>query len=311
MKNIKIRYDHFWEGFNISEQENFFITKYFDKVEITTSDDYDILILSVFPRNNIKVNSSAKIILFNGEHPNYIINFINVTGIKPDILMGFTDIPKSVLDKIYGDKLQLQLPLILYYPLWILYYDKIFSQEYFDKKNKECKNISKDEFLKKRLCCLINSHDNNNTRKPVYNFIVNNNGEVDCAGKLLNNIDRKLVGVTSEDKLRFMNNYKLNICSENNYGLGYVTEKMPQSMDAACIPVYIGCDNTQKINYKIFNKERIIFINDNFESLKKLLDSPDELYEMYKKPIFVENSYEYLKKYMELTKNILIKKFIF
>ena len=306
MKNIKIRYEHFWQGFNIKEQEEFFITKYFERVQITNDEDYDILVCSVFPQNNIKVISSAKVILFNGEHPNYIINFINATGIKPDILMGFTDIPKSILDKIYGDK----LPLVLYYPLWILYYDKIFSQDYFNKKNKECENILKEDFLKKNLCCLINSHDNNNTREPIYNFILNNYGKVDSPGKLLNNMDKKYVGVTSEDKLKFMNNYKFNICSENNYGVGYVTEKMPQSMDALCIPIYIGCDNTQKINYKIFNKERIVFINKNYDEIKKLMESPDELYDMYKKPIFIKNSYEYLKKYMDLTKNILINKFV-
>jgi hypothetical protein len=307
MKNIKIRYEHFWGGFNIKEQEGFFITKYFDKAEITTSDDYDILVCSVFPRNNIIVNSSAKVILFNGEHPNYIINFINVTGIRPDILMGFTDVPKTILDKIYGD----QLPLILYYPLWILYYDKIFTQEYFDKKNKDCNSITIDDFMNKKLCCLINSHDNNNTRTPIYNFILNNNGKVDSPGILLNNMDRNLVGVSSEDKLKFMNNYKLNICSENKAGEGYVTEKMPQSMDALCIPIYVGCNNLQKINYKIFNKDRILFINDSndYSKIKKLMESPEDLYEMYKKPIFMKNSYEYLNKYMELTKKILINKF--
>jgi hypothetical protein len=308
MKNIKIRYEHFWGGFNIKEQEKFFITKYFDRAEITTNDDYDILVCGVFPRNRIKINSSAKVILFNGEHPDYIINFINITGIKPDILIGFTDIPKSVLDKIYGTT----LPLILYYPLWILYYDKIFSQEYFDKKNTECKNISKEEFLNKSLCCLINSHDNNNTRTPIYNFIVNNNGKVDSPGVLLNNMDRKLVGVTMEDKLKFMNNYKLNICSENKAGQGYITEKMPQSMDSKCIPIYVGCDNLKKINYKIFNKERIINIknHNDYDKIKKLMDSPDDLYEMYKRPIFMKNSYDYLKKYIELTRKILINKFI-
>jgi hypothetical protein len=124
-------------------------------------------------------------------------------------------------------------------------------------------------------------------------------------------MDRNLVGVSSEDKLKFMNNHKLNICSENKAGEGYVTEKMPQSMDALCIPIYVGCNNLQKINYKIFNKDRILFINDSndYSKIKKLMESPEDLYEMYKKPIFMKNSYEYLNKYMELTKKILINKF--
>ena len=42
-------------------------------------------------------------------------------------------------------------------------------------------------------------------------------------------------------KKRIMKNYKMNICTENYYGLGYLTEKLPQAMDALCIPIYVGC----------------------------------------------------------------------
>ncbi len=301
---VKLRYEYFWPGLNPND---FFITKYFNSPTITYNDDYDILVCSVFPNRYINICPKAKIILFNGEHPSYIVNFIQQTNIKPHILMGFSDIPTEIIKELYNNSYQ---PTIIYYPLWILYYDNIFSQEYFNKKNEEVNNITREEFDKKRICCLINSHDMNNVRTPIYNFIKLNNGGVDCPGRLLNNMDNKLVGTTSEDKLKFMNNYKFNICSENKYGYGYVTEKLPQCMDALCIPLYIGCKDTNKINYKIFNINRVVFMDksDSFEKLKELLDSPDKQYEIYKQPIFNNDSFKILKNFMNLTRTIVLNK---
>jgi hypothetical protein len=123
-------------------------------------------------------------------------------------------------------------------------------------------------------------------------------------------MNNKLVGTSSEDKIRFMNNYKFNICSENKYGLGYLTEKLPQCMDALCVPLYIGCNELNKINYKIFNINRVVFMDksDSFDKLKELLDSPDKQYEIYKQPIFNNDSFEILKNFMNLTKTIVLNK---
>ena len=55
----------------------------------------------------------------------------NSGGKKLTSLLRKLDVDKktiSIIRQIYGDS----LPFILYYPLWILYYDKEFSQEYFD-----------------------------------------------------------------------------------------------------------------------------------------------------------------------------------
>ncbi len=300
---VKIRYEYFWAGLNPND---FFITKYFDSPTMTYNDDYDILVCSVFPNRFININPKAKIILFNGEHQSYIINFIKQTNIKPHILMGFCDIPQETIKELYINS---TLPTLIYYPLWILYYDNVFSQDYFNKKNEEVRNISKEEFDKKRLCCLINSHDMNNVRTPIYNFIKSNNGEVDCPGRLLNNMNNKIVGTSSEDKLRFMNNYKFNICSENKYGYGYITEKLPQCMDSGCIPLYIGCNDTKKINYKIFNINRVVFM-DNNDKLKELLESSDKQYELYKQPIFNDDSYKFLNNFINLTKTIVLNKIL-
>jgi hypothetical protein len=117
------------------------------------------------------------------------------------------------------------------------------------------------------------------------------------------------VGTSSEDKLKFMKNYKFNICSENKYGMGYLTEKLPQCMDSTCIPLYVGCNDLNKINFKIFNKDRVVFINNNdFKELEEIINNKDKIYEIFKKPIFNENSYQHLSKYMKMIKDILLNK---
>lgn len=302
---MNLRFEAFWKDFNPTD---FFITKYFKSYTIVYDNTYDLLICSVFPKNIILyLNNNGKIIIFNGEHPSYIINFINITEIKPDIMLGFIDIDINILKKIYKSK----LPLILYYPLWILYYDKIFSQEYFNNINNDIETISFEEFNNKKFCCLINSHDNNNLRKPIYNYLIEKSKHIDCPGLLLNNMNSKIVGTSSEDKIKFMNDYKFNICSENKYCSGYITEKLPQSMNSMCIPIYVGCDDSTRLTFKIFNRDRIIFIrNNNFEELENIINDDRKIYELYKKPIYLENSYIILKKYINEIKIKILSKFL-
>jgi hypothetical protein len=280
---MKIRFEYFWGGFN---PKDFFLLKYFDSPEIVTDDDYDYLILSVFPTKKFEINPQAKIIVFNGEHPSYVNSRIISLGIKPNIIIGYTD----NINYLFPVKK-------LYYPLWILYYPN-FNQQLITEIE------SKKDINNKKFCCLINSHDNNSTRKPIYNLL-SIIDRIDCPGLLLNNIDRKLVGTTSEDKINFMRGYIFNICSENFYGTKYFTEKLPQAIHSGCIPIYNG--DLSDINSKIFNSDRIILVKDMSPSsmlqlkkkIKNLFDNKYDLLKFYSKPIFTDNAYEEYKKFIE------------
>ena len=191
---IKIKYTCFWPDFNPND---FFINDMIQKdYKIVTDDSYDVIIMSVFNYQNLKVKENSIKILFNGEHPSYIDRFLLITGIKLNLIIGFT-----TSNQIPGT-------MQVYYPLWILYYDKTYSQEYFDKVNNNLKNIKIQDLSNKKFCCLINSHDTNNTRVPIYANLIKY-GKIDCPGKLLNNM--KSIGSSSEDKIKFMNNYIFNI----------------------------------------------------------------------------------------------------
>jgi len=287
---MKIKYCCFWSGF---DEKTFFINDYFKDYTIVDDDSYDVIIMSVFNYHNLKVKDNAIKILFNGEHPSYIDNFIKYTKIKLDLIIGFTNNLKKIKQ--------------VYYPLWILYYNN-YSDEYFNKKNKEVSEITIEDINKKKFCCLINSHDSKNTRIPIFLKLLPL-GKIDCPGKLLHNIDS--IGGTSEDKIKFMNNYKFNICSENGKGYQYMTEKLPQSIEALCIPIYYG--DMGSTNTKIFNKNRIINITDinnltdDIDKIKNLLEKSDELLKFYRQPIFNEGTYKYIKQMKDNVKTAIEK----
>ena len=289
---MKIRFEYFWPQFN---PKDFFLLEYFDSPEIVSDDTYDYLIISVFPNKFIPINLNAKIIVFNGEHPSYINNRLVKNGIKPDIQIGFID------SNNYDYPVKK-----LYFPLWLLYYPK-FNQEFIDEIESK-KNITQQDINQKKFCCLINSHDNNNTRRPIYNTL-SNIGRIDCPGVLMNNCDRKLVGTTSEDKIDFMNLYIFNICSENAPGRLYLTEKLPQALNSCCIPIYHG--DLSDINLKIFNKERMIIVDDFSpntllqlkKKINKLFDNKHDLKKFYLKPIFNPGAIDEYTRFMVEFKN--------
>jgi hypothetical protein len=253
------------------------------------------LVLSVFPNKLFSIKKEAKIIVFNGEHPSYIRERLVINGIKPDIQIGFVD------SYNYDWKV-----VKLYYPLWILYYPQ-FDQKFIDGIEAK-KNITLEGINQKKFCCLINSHDNNLTRRPIYN-VLSNIGRIDCPGVLLNNCDRRLCGTTSEDKIKFMNSYVFNICSENFYGPLYFTEKLPQSLNSCCIPIYHG--DLSDINEKIFNKDRMIIVDDFSlntliqlkKKIKKLFDNKHDLKKFYSRPIFTPGAIDEYIRFVEEFKN--------
>ena len=125
----------------------------------------------------------------------------------------------------------------------------------------------------------------------------------------MNNIDRRLCGTTSEDKIAFMNFFIFNICSENFYGKLYFTEKLPQALNSCCIPIYHG--DLSDINEKIFNKDRMIIVDDFSpntmiqlkKKIKKLFDNKHDLKKFYLKTIFNPGAIDEYTRFVEEFKN--------
>lgn len=126
---------------------------------------------------------------------------------------------------------------------------------------------------------------------------------VDSAGPLFNNMGEILErgeGAVAA-KVKFLNDYKFNLCFENSSHPGYVTEKLYEAYMGGTVPIYWGsptveCDFNPKafLNWHDYQDDEA-FIEAIIE-----MDTKPELYEqMYLEPLF-NNWKEPYNKYMDM-----------
>ena len=190
------------------------------------------------------------------------------------------------------------------YPLYLSKFDYTDKSVYM-ALNTYVRNI---DYLPLNFCCLINSHDNFNTRTAIYNKL-KTIGHIDCPGKLYNNMSNN--ELDKNGNISFISNYIFNICSENtiNNLSGYITEKIINCVLAGSIPIYCGCfDESDKL---IFNTNRILFyelnetsINQCYEKVKELYCNKNKLKLFYKQPIFTPQAYDTIINMDSLLKSI-------
>ena len=146
-------------------------------------------------------------------------------------------------------------------------------------------------------CVSINGHDMMNTRTPIYEKL-KNVVQIKCAGKWNNNTD-ELHTVYNNDKLKYVHEFRFNICSENVNRFGYVTEKIFDAFKAGSIPIYYGSDNNPEEG--IINKNAVLFWNpdsDNEEFVKEVIRlKTDENYYnkfMAQEKLYSKNAAEFI-----------------
>jgi len=157
--------------------------------------------------------------------------------------------------------------------------------------------ISTTELEKKKLCTLISRHDHGNTRLPIMREL-SKFMHVVCPGRLANNCSSEEVDRIGTPE--YMKQFIFNICSEN-FGEchpGYITEKLMNCCLAGAIPIYFG--NLDEIDERIFNKDRILFLNEhNVEEVAKrvmqLCLNSEMMQQFYRQPAFQETAEDALK----------------
>jgi hypothetical protein len=95
----------------------------------------------------------------------------------------------------------------------------------------------------------------------------------------------------------YIKHFIFNICPEN-FGAshsGYITEKLMNACLGGAIPIYYG--DLDKLDERIFNKARILFVNPNnlmglYNSLKELMSDSTKLVAFYKQDVFMHGAYE-------------------
>ena len=166
------------------------------------------------------------------------------------------------------------------------------------------KHKNAEEFMesKSKFCGFLASNPNGDPfREKIFNAI-NAYKKVDSGGFWLNNINERIGnGHNYNDKRKWLENYKFNLCPENSTYPGYVTEKIIQAYASGCVPIYWGdttlCDKKYADKRFVFNPKAFISVHD-FENLDSLVEEIERLdndesayFEKLKEPIFIDLDY--------------------
>lgn len=165
-------------------------------------------------------------------------------------------------------------------PLYLIY-------EYDHKicLNKEQRH--EDDFDSKKFCSFVVKNPSCQYRNSWYNAL-NTFTTVDSAGPLFNNMYKGWRPETVADKVKFMGDYKFNLCFENSSYPGYCTEKLFEALCAKTIPIYWGSSTAAlDFNPKAF-LNRHDYANDQefFNQIVRLSQSKNAYNDMYMESMF-------------------------
>ncbi len=299
---IRIDFMNFWPNFKQQQKNAGGLKRSF--IQILNEDEYEFILDDVNP----------DIIFFNSFGPiTYSGNAIKVGYITESAdRFGsiFEKIKEKYFDLVIGNVPNIK-SLFVKHPLYIPACDPYkINQNYFNEINEFVKNRDiGTSTTNLNFCALINSHDQYNTRTPIFEEL-SKIKFVECPGKLLNNVpsfdDKGL------SKVDYLKGFLFNICPENTKGHeGYYSEKLMDCSISGCIPLYFG-QEFDEYDKKIYNSDRIIFFNPHDkesvekagQKVKELMTNIDLLNDMYHKPIFLDTAEETLR---ELYDNLKVK----
>lgn len=250
-----VRFYNFWSAKHVQDYW------FYDFLKHRHLTQYRLNFFSVFgPKQMVKIKNDAPRIFFSGENV-YLshLKYQDYCLDDVDLSMGYE----------YIDS-----PNYLRLPLWLLLaFPPSADYECVKKIIGDLNDSSLRLNGRCKFASLIASH---NKSKGVGRVKMRNRfnqiSHVECAGKLLRNTN-DLQEKFNNDKLAYLKQFKFNLCPENSARHGYVTEKLINSIQAGCIPIYWGDDNPEP---EILNHDAIIFYNPN--DSKIALDKVAELW---------------------------------
>ena len=167
---------------------------------------------------------------------------------------------------------------------------------------------------KQKFCSYIVSNPKNDHRNKALGEI-SKYKHVDSAGASQNNMGQKLEGGLGGGggelvKHNFLQDYKFNICFENEQQAGYITEKYFHSKAAGCIPIYWGDPDLSRdfdpaggINAHGKTWEQVI------AEIKSIDEDVTKWLTMYSIPALPAKSEEYARKQMKRLAEIILNVF--
>lgn len=230
------------------------------------------------------------VFLFQGENPACNLYLHNAL----DHYVGFTDI--SV-----GPFLPKQLPTpynnYLRFPFYCNTYMNINGfPTLTDLENwiAKIEGLRKENpFKRQYICSLVASHDSVNYFRGVRKMIMTDFSDIIATQPIIScgNFARNSTMLQDEfgdNKEKFLQNFVFNICPENSYTPGYVTEKIFQALNNGCVPIYWG---GLDYDLDIFNIDAILYYDphnpDKFKNrLKTLINGGQEVADFVAQNVF-------------------------
>jgi len=192
------------------------------------------------------------------------------------------------------------------FPLWILYlFEPESTYEDIKAKVNRLSNATIDN--RTRFCSLVASHDWNGIRGEIIDSLQSID-LVSSGGIFRQNTD-ELHTTYNDNKYEFLMQFKFNICPENSNYEGYVTEKLFQSIEAGCIPIYWGSDNRPEED--ILNKNAILYWNQNENNdetislIRDLYSNEDKYLQFINQPKLLPGSENIIWGYFEMLQHRL------
>ena len=270
-EKIRIAFADFWPNF--VKDDNYFYHLLNKEFNITlTEDNPDLIFHSVDYSNNREHEKydqdKTKKIFYTGEN------------ISPD----FSN-THAALSFQKNSENNFRLPLWALHINWFnVPYRKKRDQSYLlNLDNLLEKNIKKHK--KTKFCSFVATKPSGKRTEFIPKF--NEIKKIDCAGRLFNNTKKNIKGRGDQKwKINYLKKYKFNICFENSSTLGYVTEKIIQSMYVNSIPIYWGAEDVNNdfntasfINYHDYENDeefinKILEVDNDYEQYINLLSEP-------------------------------------
>lgn len=277
-KGYHVRFYNWWD----EPYEQLWLYRFMEHRNLVPSDKI-LNFISVFGKKDVvDFIREGTVVFFTGEnvhsseylqYANYLLDKRNV-----EFALGFDWVEESSYMR---------------FPLWIPF---VFDPKLDEMGiRKRCEELRFPHIVKReKFAALVARYDWNGTRSQIYDAL-KYVAPISCPS-LIHHNDDDLKTKFADNKIEYLRQFSFNICPENSNSYGYVTEKVFQSIDAGCIPIYWGCYNMPEIG--ILNQDAIIKWNmngdnsDNVALINDLYTHPDMLMTFMAQPRLIPQAEE-------------------
>lgn len=244
-----------------------------------------VSICSVFG-NMESINSaskSSKIIFFSGENKSIHKDYDDYCfHIDDSLSLSF-----EVLNHVNYARL----------PLWLI--TLVDPKDSFHTIKKKISHINNRRYTRRpKFCALVANNDGKldftGLRSQIFRDLQDID-EIESCGKLLNN-SNSLKAKYKDNKIKYLQDFRFNICTENSSAQWYTTEKIIESFMSQSIPIYAGSAGAPEP--QIINPNSYIYWEDNIDNASKiheLENNPLLFKELYMEKPFLPYTDEYIQ----------------